>query len=153
GFVLFCVYLSWDISREIRQRQIAALAADFFYVFMIVQFGLVVLLTPAYTAGAIAEEKETRTLQFILATDLRNRQIVLSKLVSRVLNITMLVLAGLPILSFMQFMGGVDPGLMLAGFAATGLTVLGLGGLSIFNSVITRRARDAIILTYLEVFG
>src|SRR5262249_52338289 len=43
----------------------------------------------------------------------------------------------------------VDPNLVLAGFAATGLTLLGLGSLSILNSVWARKPRDAIVLTYL----
>lgn len=154
---LFYVYLTWrfheDFAGSVRAHEMAEFTSTYFFAYMIVQFTLVILLTPAYTAGAISEEKERKTLEFILATDLHNREIVLSKLVSRLLNITMLVLTGLPILGFMQLLGGVDPTLLVAGFAATGLTMLGLGGLSILNSVVTRRARDAIILTYLEALG
>jgi ABC-type transport system involved in multi-copper enzyme maturation permease subunit len=157
GLVLTWVYVVWLSNNgdwsQVRARDMPNFAATFFYTFMIVQLGLVVLLTPAYTAGAIAEEKDRKTLEFILATDLHSREIVLSKLVSRLLNITLIVLTGLPILSFMQLLGGVDPQLLLAGFAATGLTMVGLGGLSILNSVISRRARDAIVLTYLEAVG
>src|SRR5439155_24372219 len=57
---------------------------------------------------------------------------------------------GLPILSFLQFLGGVDPNLLLAAFAGTLATVVSLSGLSILNSVLTRRSRDAIAVTYLE---
>src|SRR5262249_46391325 len=110
-----------------------------------------VLLTPAYVAGSIAEEKERRTIEFILATDLRNREIVLSKLGSRLANLTLFLLTGLPILSFMQFLGGIDPNLVLAGFAVTGLTMLGIGGVGILYSTWLKRPRDAIALTYLFV--
>src|SRR5262249_33764693 len=72
---------------------------------------------------------------------------------SRLANLTLFLLAGLPILSLVQFLGGVDPRLMLAAFAATGLTMLGLGGLSILSSVQLRKPRDAIALTYLVVFA
>jgi ABC-type transport system involved in multi-copper enzyme maturation permease subunit len=116
---------------------------------MVIQFLTVAVLTPAYTAGAIAEEKDRKTLEFLLATDLYNREIVLSKLASRVANLTLIVLAGLPILSFLQFMGGVDPNLVLAGFAATAMTMLSLAGLSILYSVWYKRPRDAIVMTYL----
>src|SRR5260370_11649151 len=154
---LFYVFLTWrfheDFAGSVRANEMAKFTSSFFFTYLIVQCTLVILLTPAYTAGAISEEKERKTLEFILATDLHNREIVLSKLVSRLLNITMLVLTGLPILGFMQLLGGVDPILLVVGFAATGLTMLGLGGLSILNSVVTRRARDAIILTYLEALG
>ncbi len=116
---------------------------------MVVQFLAAALLTPAYTAGAISDEKERKTLEFILATDLRNREIVLSKLASRLANLLLFLLTGLPILSFLQLLGGVDPGLVLAGFAATGLTVLSLASLSMLSSVLSRRSRDAIIISYL----
>src|SRR5437762_13357963 len=45
-------------------------------------------------------------------------------------------------------MGGVEPNLVLFGYAATALTMLGLASLSILNSTRSRRARDAIALTY-----
>jgi ABC-type transport system involved in multi-copper enzyme maturation permease subunit len=148
GWVYLFWYLDSDTGR-MRPNEMARFAETFFYTFMLVQFTVVVVLTPAYTAGAIAEEKERKTLEFLLATDLRNREIVLSKLLSRLANITLLVLAGLPILSFLQFLGGVDPNLVFAGFAATGLTMLSLAGLSILNSALAKRPRDAIALTYL----
>jgi ABC-type transport system involved in multi-copper enzyme maturation permease subunit len=100
-------------------------------------------------AGAVAEEKENKTLEFLLATDLRNREIVLSKLAARLANVTLIVLAGLPVLSAVQFLGGVDPDLLLASFAIVGLTMLSLASLSIACSVRARRARDAIVFTYL----
>ena len=42
----------------VRPSDAAALAASFFYSFMKVQFLALLVFTPAYTAGAIAEEKE-----------------------------------------------------------------------------------------------
>jgi ABC-type transport system involved in multi-copper enzyme maturation permease subunit len=153
ALLLGWVYLLWYLDTDtghLRPNEMARFAETFFYTFMSVQFTMVVVLTPAYTAGAIAEEKERKTLEFLLATDLRNREIVLSKLLSRLANITLLTLAGLPILSFLQFLGGVDPNLVLAGFAATALTMFSLAGLSILSSAMTKRPRDAIALTYLS---
>jgi ABC-type transport system involved in multi-copper enzyme maturation permease subunit len=132
-------------------REMAALAEAFFGTFMGVQFGLAVFLTPAYVAGAVAEEKERKTLEFLLATDLDSREIVLGKLAGRLGRLTLLLLTGLPVLSAVQFLGGVDPDLVLGGFAATALTVAGLAGLAILASVYARRARDAIMMAYLLV--
>ena len=84
-----------------------------------------------------------------MATDLRNREIVLSTYVSRLANIIMLILAGLPILAILQFMGGVDPNLVLAGFAAIGLTTISLGALGTVNSLYAKKPRDAVMRTYL----
>jgi len=144
-FFILVMERGWRMPHE----RMSEFATTFFYTFLVIQYATVKLLTPAYTAGAIAEEKERKTLEFILATDLRNREIILGKVVSRLLNLSLLLLAGVPILAFLQLLGGVDFTLALAAFAATALTMYSLAGLSILNSVLCRRARDAIVLTYL----
>jgi ABC-type transport system involved in multi-copper enzyme maturation permease subunit len=155
--LIFILYLDYrqlfigPAARGVSRQTMAAFAEQFFFKFALLQFGVVVVLTPIYSASAIAEEKERKTLEFLLATDLRNREIVLSKVVSRLVSLSLIVLTGLPILSFVQFLGGVDPDLLLATFAATGLTMLSLASLSILHSVQTRKARDAILLTYLSI--
>jgi ABC-type transport system involved in multi-copper enzyme maturation permease subunit len=154
-FVILCVIFftasRMGLRERVDRRETAILAETFFSAFMIVQLVLVVLLTPAYVAGAIAEEKDRKTLEFMLATDLNNREIVLSKLLSRVANMTLLLLTGLPILSILQFLGGVDSQLMLSGFAGTGLTMLGIASVGILFSTLFQRPRDAIGLTYLFI--
>jgi ABC-type transport system involved in multi-copper enzyme maturation permease subunit len=151
--MLLCwVWMVWKLGLDGRppsREQLAAFAASFFWMFMAVQFLVAVVLTPAYAAGSIADEKDRKTLEFLLATDLRNREIVLSKLVSRLANIMLLVLAGLPVLGFLQFLGGIDPTLLLAGFAATAVTVLSLACLGILFSTLSRKAYVAIVVTYL----
>jgi ABC-type transport system involved in multi-copper enzyme maturation permease subunit len=111
----------------------------------------VTLLVPGYVAGAVALEKEARTLEALLGTDLLNREIILSKLLVRLGNLTLMLITGLPILSLLQFAGGIDPDLVLAGFAGTLVTLASLVSLSILNSVYAKRARDAILYTYLEM--
>jgi ABC-type transport system involved in multi-copper enzyme maturation permease subunit len=152
GALLCWVYLIWRLesrAAELSTRELARFAETFFYVFLAVQAVVLFLLTPAYTAGSIAEEKDRKTLEFLLATDLRNREIVLGKFFSRLANLGLLLLTGLPILSFLQFLGGVDPNLVSAGFSATALAVASLASLSMLNSVLTRKPRDAVAVTYL----
>jgi ABC-type transport system involved in multi-copper enzyme maturation permease subunit len=133
---------------RLRPAQVADFGTDFFMAFMIVQFAMVLLVTPAYTATAIAEEKERRTLEFLLATDLSNREVVLGMLGARLANLGQLVLTGLPILGLLQVLGGVDPDLVLTGFLATFMTMLGVGSLSILVSVYARTALGAVVSTY-----
>jgi ABC-type Na+ efflux pump permease subunit len=150
--VVICWMYFWstqDRGSSLRRNDMADLSMSFFYAFCMIQFFLVMLLTPAFTAGAITEEKDCKTLEFLLATDLRNREIVLSKLFARLANLALFVMTGLPILSLIQFLGGVDPNLLLASFAATGLTMASLAGYGILNSVFSRRSRDAMAATYL----
>jgi ABC-type transport system involved in multi-copper enzyme maturation permease subunit len=153
GWVWFVWWIGGEYRRHGHPDEITAFASSFFYTFMVVQFLVVAVLTPAYTAGAVTDEKEKKTLEFLLATDLRNREIVLSKLASRLATLGMLLLTGLPILGFLQFLGGVDPGLVLAGYTATLATMMSLAAVSILFSVVVRKSRDAVILTYLSVFA
>jgi ABC-type transport system involved in multi-copper enzyme maturation permease subunit len=154
--ILTWIWLVWRWDYRYQEggnqlRLMAEFAEMLFFTFMIVQLSLSAILTPAYVAGSIAEEKDRKTLEFLLATDLRNREIVLSKLIARIANLMMIVLAGLPVLAFLQFFGGIDPDLLLASFAATALIILSLAGVSILCSVHAKKPRDAIVLTYLLV--
>jgi ABC-type transport system involved in multi-copper enzyme maturation permease subunit len=147
--VLFWVWATVaTFSGQSAREEAGRIGMSFFSSFTVVQLIAVFLLTPAYVAGSIAEEKERKTLEFLLATDLRNREIVFSKYGSRLCNLAMFIMTGLPILSFLQFLGGVDPNLVLASFAATGLSAVGLASVSILNSVLYKRPRDAIAMTY-----
>ncbi|MBI1830295.1 MAG: ABC transporter permease, partial [Planctomycetes bacterium] len=146
--ILWMVFSDRPMGGQHSRREAAVLAETFFSVFMCVQLGMVVLLTPAYVAGPIADEKDRKTPEFMLATDLNNHEIVLSKLLSRLANMTSLLVTGLPILSILQLVGGVDSELMLMGFAGTGLTMLGVGSVSILCSVLFQRPRDAIGISY-----
>ncbi len=125
------------------------LANKLIWSYFAIQFLAVGLVTPVMTAGAIADEKERRTLEFILATDLRSREIVLGKLAARLANMLLFLIAGLPVLAVLQFLGGVDPGELLVAFAGTLLTLASVASLSILMSVLLRRGRDAILSTFL----
>jgi ABC-type transport system involved in multi-copper enzyme maturation permease subunit len=155
---LFVLYAEWfgrggdplDLltAERIDRNQVSAFNDSFFQLFMAVQYLVIVLLTPGVTAGAIAEEKERRTLEHLLATDLHNREIIFGKLAARLAYLALILLTALPVLSLLQLLGGVDPQMLLAGFVATGVTMLSLAALSILNSVYASRPRTAIALSY-----
>ncbi len=158
GGTLLMMYFSWLEGRVSYDRagnsvvgtnELSRFGAEFFETFVVLQFVVAVLLTPVYVAGTICLEKERKTLEFLLATDLRNREIIFGKLASRVVNLLMFVLLGLPILAFIQLFGGVDPEQLLMAIVATVVTVVGLAALSIWYSTMLKKARDAIMLTYL----
>ncbi|OWK36231.1 ABC transporter permease [Fimbriiglobus ruber] len=148
-------YFDYHAVDRIQPEKLSNFATRFFYVFVVVQFCVVVFLTPAYVAGTVADEKERKTLEFLLATDLRNREIIFGKLAARVTVLLMFVLAGLPVIAFLQLFGGIDPDQVLAATAATILTILGVSALGLAFSTALRRPRDAIAMTYLAatLFG
>ncbi len=133
--------------------EVSRFATSFFITFLAVQLAAVFLLTPVITATAIAEEKERRRLDFLLVTELHDHEIVLGKLASRVATVGFTLLTGLPILGLMQFLGGVDPNLVLAGFAITLFTMLSVASVGMWMSSVCEKPINAILLTYLLVLG
>ncbi len=150
--VLYFLYMwSSEASRDghrVPPARMARFAEEFFYLYAGAQFLAVCLLTPAYAAGAITDEKERKTLDFLLATQLTAREILFGKLGVRVATVLMFVLAGLPILAGVQFFGGIDPELLLLTTVLTLVTVVSLASVSLLASVLAKRTRDALGLTY-----
>jgi ABC-type transport system involved in multi-copper enzyme maturation permease subunit len=128
---------------------LARLAEQFTAAFLVVQLGAVFLLTPAYAAGAVAEERQRRTLDDLLVTDLSSGAIVLGKLAARWLHVAAALFTGLPVLSLMLCWGGVDPLRLAAGFIVAALTALSLAALGLFYSVRARTVSGAVAATYL----
>jgi ABC-type transport system involved in multi-copper enzyme maturation permease subunit len=131
----------------------AEVAFTAFVVFFGVELALVGFLTPVFVGGCIAEEKERRTLEYILATDLHSREIVLGKLAGRLADIILIFLTGLPVLALLQFLGGIPPDLLLVSFAITLLTLGSVAVVSLWHSVMLRRVRDAIVLTFVSMLA
>jgi ABC-type transport system involved in multi-copper enzyme maturation permease subunit len=156
--LLALLYFSWSHSVErygdrVPPVRLAEFATLYFEVVAVIQFVVVILLTPGYVAGTISNEKERQTLEFLLATDLRNREIVFGKLAARTITLGMYVLAGLPVIAFLQLFGGIDPDLALASTAAAVITVIGLSAVSLMFSTALKKSRDAIAVTYLVMIG
>jgi ABC-type transport system involved in multi-copper enzyme maturation permease subunit len=127
---------------------LARFAGGFAVAILALQGIAVVVLTPAYLAGAIAEERDRRTLDLLFTTHLTDREIVLGKLFSRLTHLAGILLAGLPILCLLQLWGGADFSVLLAGFAVTGLSLLSVGSISILCSVVCRNSVAAVLSSY-----
>jgi ABC-type transport system involved in multi-copper enzyme maturation permease subunit len=121
---------------------------EFVTAILALQGAAVLVLTPVYVGGAIAEEKERRTLELLFTSHLHDREIILGKLFGRVGHLAIVLLTGLPILMLVQLFGGVDVALITGGFAATGLSLLSVGGISILCSVLARRVITAVLSSY-----
>ncbi|MFL5338905.1 MAG: ABC transporter permease subunit, partial [Gemmataceae bacterium] len=125
---------------------------NFSAAFLIAQAGVLLFFTPLYLGGVISDEKEKRTLDFLLATRLRDRDIILGKFGSRMLALLMAELAALPVLAAPLLVGGVELPQMLAAVAAIGLTVLSVGSFALLCSVLARRTWIAVAACYSGAF-
>ena len=153
--LLFTLWLNYMGTRGFQSdgalsiAAVAAFSAKFFSAFVFVQLTAVLLLTPAMIAGSIAQERERRTIEYLLASTLSGSEIVLSKFLGRLLQVAALLLAGLPILAIAMMLGGIAPQALAIAFAITLAALVATASLSIGVSVWAERGRDAVVRTYL----
>ncbi|QDV80103.1 ABC transporter permease subunit [Botrimarina mediterranea] len=122
----------------------AMLSSTFYVMFAWATMLGVLLITPAIVAGAIATERERRTIEYLFATDLSNAEIVLDKIVARLLVVAKLVLATLPVLAIFRLLGGVPGALLLTHFAMLASTATLTAAIALTVGVWCERARDAV---------
>lgn len=120
----------------------------FLLAFLIIQQVAVLLLTPVYAGGAIAEEKEKGRLDFLLTAPLGRWELVAGKLAARLVFVLAVVAVGLPVLSFTLLFGGVDPGRVLAGFVVAVVSAVSVGAFSVMLSVLQPTLRDVLLWTF-----
>jgi ABC-type Na+ efflux pump permease subunit len=143
---------SWEelfSTQSLQRERLADFGSSMSALFFGMQFLAVLLLTPIYTAGAIVEEKERRTLDLLLVTPLKNREIVIGLLASRLATLGLVFLTALPILSLMEFLGGIDPHMVLALFLFTGFAMFCLANVCLTVSLYAKSTTRAIVEGYI----
>src|SRR3954468_4872513 len=115
------------------------------------QLGLVALLAPIFTAGAITQEKDSQTYDILLATPLTNGQIVLGSLMSRLFFVIALLISGIPVFSVTQIFGGVAINNIVLSFAIAAATAFVTGALAMAIAVFKVGTRRTIFSFYLFV--
>jgi ABC-type transport system involved in multi-copper enzyme maturation permease subunit len=134
-------------------RDMPRLARDFVFTILVVQTAAIFLLTLAYVAGAVAEERERGTLDLLLTTHLRDREIVLGKLGSRLVQAGSILLAGLPLLALTQLWGGVDFRLLSVAFLVAVLNLATIGAIAVWISARAPTTAAALGASYWAVAG
>jgi ABC-type transport system involved in multi-copper enzyme maturation permease subunit len=120
----------------------------FITLFIWEQLILIMLVTPAMTAGAITDEKESGTLQYLLSAGLTSTEIILGKLVGRLIMVGSVFIAGVPFLFFAGAMVGLSFALVLAIVLQALAAAFAVAGASLLASVWARQTRDAILQLY-----
>jgi ABC-type transport system involved in multi-copper enzyme maturation permease subunit len=131
-----------------RPNDFAAVSERFAFTLFFIQNLAVLILTPAYLASAIAEEKERRTLELLFTTQLSDTEIILGKFLSRIIHLFGFVIAGFPILSLIQIWGGIDMLLIAGNLVNTLLNILTIGSLCLSVSVRSRTVSEAVMASY-----
>lgn len=72
------------------------------------QMAMAVMFSALLTAAAVAQEKDRRTLDLLLMTNLSNSELVLGKLLASMLGVLVLIVAAIPLLMLITLLGGVS---------------------------------------------
>src|SRR5262249_6833384 len=73
------------------------------------QYLIILLATPAFTAGAVTDEKTRGTLLYLFSADLTAWEILVGKLLGRAFEVVVLLLTTLPFVCFVGVWAGVTP--------------------------------------------
>src|SRR6516165_1097165 len=139
---------SHDGARELSIQQEAEIGRGFYAVTTLIVLGLVGLVAPAATAGAICLDKARGNLDLLFATDLTDAEIVLGKLAARLVPVLGLIACAAPVLALATLFGGVDP-VMLTGAILVCLACAVFGcTLALTLSVWGRKTHEVLLATY-----
>jgi ABC-2 type transport system permease protein len=135
----------YSVSRMARAGKEIVVTIVWFQ-FCATQFLAVVMLSTS-----INDEVYKRTLGTLLTTPITSFQIVTGKLLSKLLQIILLVAISLPLLAVVRIFGGVPWDYVISSLCITLTTVIFAGSVSLFFSIFSRRAYVVIILTVLAL--
>lgn len=117
------------------------------------QFGLIVLIAPAMTAGAISGERERQTLDLLLVTNTGSVRIVLGKLFESFGFLALLIICSTPMLSLVLITGGATLIQVLTGVAFLLITALAASSVGLLCSSLIKRTVTATVVSYLCILG
>lgn len=143
-------YYGSSYSRPVPQG--SDLAASLYTVLVVLVFGVIVLMSPAMCAGAIAGERERQTLDLLLCSPLSARRIVTGKMLSNLAFILFLLMLTLPLFAMVYLFGGSSFGDIVVLFLYLAICAYACTSVAIFFSALLKRSSLATILTYVALF-
>lgn len=129
---------------------------ELFYFLSGAQLVLIAFMTPGLTAGVISGEREKQTLSILLTTQQSSFTIVISKLLSSLSFMVLLIVATMPVYSIVFLFGGISPSQLAAVFFYYLFVMFVLGAFGVFFSSIFKKTMVSVIVTYgatLVIFG
>jgi len=148
----FLVTLSGRASRTLGMTvQAADVGQAVFIAAVYVQLGVLLLMAPVFSAGALTIEKEQRTLTALLTSLLTPAQIWWGKWVAAILYQVLLLVSALPVLSLAVAFGGVGPREIAIATGSTFVTLASVSAVGLYCSSFFRRSVNATAVTYAVV--
>jgi ABC-type transport system involved in multi-copper enzyme maturation permease subunit len=137
-----------DPSWSVGIKNQAKIGEAYFYAMVGVQLALTMIVAPAATAGAVCVERSRGSLAHMLVTDLTAREIILGKLLARLLPTFALVACAWPVAALGSLLGGINPDDLTMAFAIT--LAVGLLGCSLALALSTwgKSVHEVLLAVY-----
>ena len=150
ALVLFLVTWAWWLSAKYDSTFTPGFELGFcLYGAVLGLLTITAVQAPALLAGSLAGERERGILQLLLTTASSPREIVEGRLLGKLSQVGMVVLAGVPVVAFLAPFAGLGVGHLAAIVLLLAAVALGAGGLAVGASVVSRRGRDAQLTVYI----
>lgn len=143
-FNMFSVVEQVKVTAEIQYSRFLEL-----YVFVSgIEFVMLMFIMPALTASSISGERERQTLDLMLTTTMKPREIISGKLSSALTTLLLLVLSGIPVQALVFVYGGITVSDMMLLLICYGAVALLAGAVGMFFSSLLKRSTVATVCTY-----
>ena len=110
----------------------------------------ILLLIPPLFGGAITDEKQRKTLHYLMASRLSGAEIVLDKVLGRLPHLGIFLAIGIPIMSILGgLFGGISVEYVAIAYVGTFSTGAFVVALTVLISTLVRRVRQAVVISYL----
>jgi len=151
------IFTAWQVlagSQVVRNvGDFASFGTTIFQLLAPLHLTAAVFFAALSTAAAVAQEKDRRTFDLLLLTNLSNSELVLGKLLGNLLAVTNLVVAAVPIYALAAILGGIEFGKIWAVFGATLGAMIVAGSLGSTIALWRDRTFQTLATTSLVLVG
>jgi ABC-type transport system involved in multi-copper enzyme maturation permease subunit len=151
--LLFIIWASYQGTIRGRETvlidEAAAFALETFIAFAVIQLIVILLLIPPLFGGAIADEKQRKTLHYLMASQLSSFEIVVDKVLGRAPHLAVFLGMGLPVVCLLGLVGGVAPEYVAVAYVGTISTATMAVALTVLISTMARKVRQAVLIAYI----
>ncbi|MBN1507381.1 MAG: ABC transporter permease subunit [Sedimentisphaerales bacterium] len=149
---IFVATVWWSVVRNegsavIQRSRMQTAAQQIVVSISLFQFIAMQLLAIIMLSDSISDEVDHRTLGLLMTTPISGLQIVMGKLLSKLLQLVLLLAISLPVLAIVRIFGGISWDYLLSSLCVTLTTAIFAGSLSLLFSVRNRFAYGVIIRT------
>ncbi|MBA2116385.1 ABC transporter permease [Bremerella alba] len=129
----------------------ARFGASIFHILAPIQLCLVIFFASFSAAGAVAQEKDRKTLILLLMTRLNNSELVLGKMLASLINVFALIMAAAPVFCALFLFGGVSSGQVLRVLLVTFIAALAAGSIGSTIALWREKTFQTLALTAMLV--